>query len=205
MTAQVFFVVAEAKDVLVVPMSALTIQRGAGRGKPWCAQQVGPSAPSASSPTPATPSGATPAPTATGQLHRQRHVVPARRPSFPTLPSRLWPTRWFAQARWRKPVNARAWSREAFQNMSEEERARFREQRRKAREQAQAAGGNAAAAPAASTAPTASCSHLQTPAARKDGQLPRHRAAQAQCQRHPAQRRPHATLHAGRARPRSRS
>jgi macrolide-specific efflux system membrane fusion protein len=32
MTAQVFFVVAEAKDVLVVPMSALTIQRGAPQG-----------------------------------------------------------------------------------------------------------------------------------------------------------------------------
>ncbi|HSI60825.1 MAG TPA: efflux RND transporter periplasmic adaptor subunit, partial [Ideonella sp.] len=32
MTAQVFFVAAEAKDVLVVPMSALTIQRPAGPG-----------------------------------------------------------------------------------------------------------------------------------------------------------------------------
>lgn len=33
MTAQVFFVVAEAKDVLMVPMSALSIQRGAPAGR----------------------------------------------------------------------------------------------------------------------------------------------------------------------------
>ena len=33
MTAQVFFVVAEARDVLMVPMSALTIQRGAPGGR----------------------------------------------------------------------------------------------------------------------------------------------------------------------------
>lgn len=33
MTAQVFFVVAEAKDALVVPMSALTLQRPQGRGR----------------------------------------------------------------------------------------------------------------------------------------------------------------------------
>jgi macrolide-specific efflux system membrane fusion protein len=146
MTAQVFFVVAEAKDVLVVPMSALTIQRGQGnRG----GQQGGPGArtPGAASPNPATPSGATPAPSAPGAA-----------PAAPrgTGTSLLIPDTAFKTVADTGTVVAQAsggagerprMDREAFQNMSEEERARFREQRRKERE---AAGGGAA--PAGATA-----------------------------------------------------
>ena len=167
MTAQVFFVVAEAKDVLVVPMSALTIQRGAqgNRG----AQQGGPGA--------STP-GAAPAPT-----------PPASAPAAPrsTSTSSLIPDAAFktvadtvvAQASGATGERPRM-SREAFQNMTEEERARFREQRRKEREQAQAAGGSAGAAPStpsASSVPTAPAapavrSAPTVPAARKDATRP---------------------------------
>lgn len=170
MTAQVFFVVAEAKDVLVVPMSALTIQRGAqgNRG----AQQGGPGA--------STP-GAAPAPT-----------PPASAPAAPrsTSTSSLIPNAAFktvadtvvAQASGVTGERPRM-SREAFQNMTEEERARFREQRRKEREQAQAAGGSAGAAPStpsASSMPTAPAAPAASsvravptvPAARKDATRP---------------------------------
>lgn len=44
MTAQVFFVVAQARDVLMVPMSALTIQRGAPATSPSTAPKAGPGA-----------------------------------------------------------------------------------------------------------------------------------------------------------------
>lgn len=139
MTAQVFFVVAEAKDVLVVPMSALTIQRGQGnRG----GQQGGPGArtPGATSPNPAAPSGTTPAPS-----------VPGAAPAAPrgTGTSSVIPDAAFKTVADTGTVVAQAsggagerprMDREAFQNMSEEERARFREQRRKERE---AAGGGA--------------------------------------------------------------
>ncbi len=138
MTAQVFFVVAEAKDVLVVPMSALTIQRGAqgNRG----GQQGGPGNrnPGASSQTPATPPGAAPA-----------SAPPAVAPSAPpaSTTSLLVPAAGLktvadtvlAQASGGAGERPRM-DREAFQNMTEEERARFREQRRKERE---AAGGSA--------------------------------------------------------------
>ncbi|MGE0348592.1 MAG: efflux RND transporter periplasmic adaptor subunit [Hydrogenophaga sp.] len=112
MTAQVFFVVAEARDVLVVPMSALTIQRGA-QGTPGGAGGRGPDAtPSTAQP----PDAASPA---------------ALRPVTDAAPS----------ASGERP----RMSREAFQNLSEEERQRLREQRRKQREQAQAPAGGASA------------------------------------------------------------
>jgi macrolide-specific efflux system membrane fusion protein len=146
MTAQVFFVVAEAKDVLVVPMSALTIQRGAqgNRG----GQQGGPGGarnnPGAgAAPTPAAPSGATPAPGAPGaapaaptQRGTSTSAIPSA--SFKTVADTV-----VAQAGGERP----RMDREAFEKMTDEERARFREQRRKEREQAQANGGSAAAAP----------------------------------------------------------
>jgi macrolide-specific efflux system membrane fusion protein len=140
MTAQVFFVVAEAKDVLVVPMSALTIQRGAQGNR--SGQQGGPGArtPGATPPAPAASSGATPAPAA-----------PASAPATPrgANTSSLIPDAAFktvadtvvAQASGAAGERPRM-DREAFQNMTEEERARFREQRRKERE---AAGGAAPA------------------------------------------------------------
>lgn len=143
MTAQVFFVVAEAKDVLVVPMSALTIQRGAqgNRG----GQQGGPGArtPGAASPNPATPSGAMPAPSAPGAAP----AAPRGTGTSSVIPDAAFKTvadtgTVVAQASGGAGERPRM-DREAFQNMSEEERARFREQRRKERE---AAGGGAAPA-----------------------------------------------------------
>ncbi|MGE0097304.1 MAG: efflux RND transporter periplasmic adaptor subunit [Hydrogenophaga sp.] len=137
MTAQVFFVVAEAKDVLVVPMSALTIQRGpqgsrtgqggGGSRGPGATEQTPPSAPAASSPA----SRGTNTSSVPGAGFRQ--VADASATA--------------AGAAGERP----RMSREAFQNMTEEERARLREQRRKERELAQAA------APAAAT-PTPSAS-----------------------------------------------
>lgn len=145
MTAQVFFVVAEAKDVLVVPMSALTIQRGAPGNR--SGQQGGPGNrnPGATSQTPVTLPGAAPA-----------SAPPATAPAAPasSTTSLLIPAAGFKTAA--DTVLAQAggatgerprMDREAFQNMTEEERARFREQRRKERE---AAGG---AAPAAGERP----------------------------------------------------
>jgi macrolide-specific efflux system membrane fusion protein len=137
MTAQVFFVVAEAKNVLVVPMSALTIQRG-GQGN-RSGQQVGPGAPGASSLAPAAPSGTTTAPTTPAS-------APAAAPRG-TGTSSIVPDAAFktvadtvvAQAGGASGERSRM-DREAFQNMTEEERARFREQRRKERE---AVGGGA--------------------------------------------------------------
>jgi macrolide-specific efflux system membrane fusion protein len=140
MTAQVFFVVAEAKDVLVVPMSALTLQRGAqgNRG----GQQVGPGArtPGAASPNPAMPSGVTPAPAAPGAAP----AAPRGTGTSSVIPDAAFKTvadtgAVVAQAGAGAGERPRM-DREAFQNMSEEERARFREQRRKERE---AAGGGA--------------------------------------------------------------
>jgi macrolide-specific efflux system membrane fusion protein len=135
MTAQVFFVVAEAKDVLVVPMSALTIQRGpqgnrAGQG--GAGAPTPPSAPASSAP--ATPSA----------------------PAVPTSPAPRGPTTSSLSSGALKLVAVTTapaagerprMSREAFQNMTEEERARFREQRRKEREQTRGTEGVAPTAP----------------------------------------------------------
>ena len=111
MTAQVFFVVAEVRDVLVVPMSALTIQRGT-QGARGAAGGRGPDA-APSSPSTPQPAGAAP-PAAIKPVAGATPEVSGERPRM---------------------------SREAFQNLSEEERQRLREQRRKQREQAQASGG----------------------------------------------------------------
>jgi macrolide-specific efflux system membrane fusion protein len=144
MTAQVFFVVAEAKDVLVVPMSALTIQRGAqgNRG----GQQGGPGAraPGATSPNPVAPSGPTPAPSAPGAAP----AAPRGTGTSSVIPDATFKTvadtgTVVAQASGGAGERPRM-DREAFQNMSEEERARFREQRRKEREAGGGGAGNAA-------------------------------------------------------------
>lgn len=144
MTAQVFFVVAEAKDVLVVPMSALTIQRGpqAGNRGGQGAGQGGNRAPGVTSPTPPAPSTTAPsAPAAPAPSGRGTSTSSIPAASFKVAAD----TTVLAQA----PANGSGhagerprFDREAFQNMSEEERARFREQRRKERE---AAGGAAPA------------------------------------------------------------
>ena len=138
MTAQVFFVVAEARDVLMVPMSALTVQRGArgprsGGGGERPAEGGAPAAPAA----PATPaaSGLRPA-LAPASIRLQSGFI--RVADTPAGDSR--------------PGGMPRMDREAFQNMSEEERQRFREMRRRQREQA----GGAEAGPAAPAMPGAS-------------------------------------------------
>ncbi|WP_137921841.1 efflux RND transporter periplasmic adaptor subunit [Hydrogenophaga sp. 2FB] len=145
MTAQVFFVVAEAKDVLVVPMSALTIQRGAQGGNRGGQGGAGGRAPGSASPSstpsttpPATPSTTTPAaPAAPGAAP----ATPAPRGTTSSISGSAFKTVAdtvvVAQASERPRMD-----REAFQNMSEEERARFREQRRKEREAAGGAEGD---------------------------------------------------------------
>ncbi len=128
MTAQVFFVVAEAKDVLVVPMSALTIQRGAqgNRGGQPGGPGGGNRNPGAVSPAP----GAAPtAPAAPAQRGTSTSAIPSA--SFKAVADTV-----VAQAGGERP----RMDREAFEKMTDEERARFREQRRKERE---AAGGAA--------------------------------------------------------------
>ncbi len=135
MTAQVFFVVAEAKDVLVVPMSALTLQRGAqgARGGQGAGQGQGASGGGRAP-------GAGPA------------AAPPSAPSAPARPtsSGAAPASPFKLTADAAPAAAgerpRTMDREAFQNMSEEERQRWREQRRKERE---AAGATGAGAPGA--------------------------------------------------------
>lgn len=146
MTAQVFFVVAEAKDVLVVPMSALTIQRGAQGNRGGQQGGQGIRTPGATPTTPAAPATSTPA--APGAAPATS--APPRSPGTSSIPGGSFKTAQASSAEGERP----RMSREAFQNMSEEERARFREQRRKEREQAQGTAGvdNAnAAAPGAAT------------------------------------------------------
>ncbi|QHE86709.1 efflux RND transporter periplasmic adaptor subunit [Hydrogenophaga sp. BPS33] len=146
MTAQVFFVVAEAKDVLVVPMSALTMQRGAqgnrgaqqgGAGGRGPGAGSGPSAPAATPPS--SPSG-TPAPATPAPRGTSTSSIPGD--AFKTVADTVL----LAQAGGASGERPRM-DREAFQNMSEEERAKLREQRRKEREQngsqAQKGGGAA--------------------------------------------------------------
>jgi macrolide-specific efflux system membrane fusion protein len=118
MTAQVFFVVAEARDVLVVPMSALTIQRGGPAGRER-AGQAGGAAGGAQGGAPAAAPGAQPA------------TPPASRPnsslSVPDGAFRTVADTVLAQA----PAGERPrFDREAFEKMTPEERERFREQRR---------------------------------------------------------------------------
>ncbi len=140
MTAQVFFVVAEAKDVLVVPMSALTIQRapsGNRAGQGGAGAPTPPSAPASSAPAAPATRGATTSSVAGGVLKRVADPTPAAAGERPRM------------------------SREAFQNMTEEERARFREQRRKEREQALGTVGAAPAASGALAAPVSTPADAQ--------------------------------------------
>ncbi|MDO9434511.1 efflux RND transporter periplasmic adaptor subunit [Hydrogenophaga sp.] len=162
MTAQVFFVVAEAKDVLVVPMSALTIQRGpqgnrggqpggaggrtpGGAGSPAAPNSSAPAAPGAA-PTspgaaPAAPGGAAPATPGAAPAPRGTSTSSIPSASFKTVADTVL----IAQANGASGDRPRM-SPEAFQNMSEEERAKFREQRRKEREAAGGGAGNAGGA-----------------------------------------------------------
>jgi macrolide-specific efflux system membrane fusion protein len=147
MTAQVFFVVAEAKDVLVVPMSALTIQRGPQGNRGPGGRSPGAGEPAAPTPPPA------PAPAAPASRGTSTSAVSAA--AFKQVADTAAPAPGAGGERPRM-------SREAFQNMTEEERARFREQRRREREQARGAEGAppvvpaaSAAQPSASTPPTA--------------------------------------------------
>lgn len=91
MTAQVFFVVSDAKDVLMVPMSALTIQRSAAQGNrgvqggpPAAGGAVAPGAPAASAPAAGTPGAGEPARTrpavSSGMPRNQAATRPVRGP-----------------------------------------------------------------------------------------------------------------------------
>lgn len=142
MTAQVFFVVAEARDVLMVPMSALTVQRGARGPRSGGERPADGGAPTA----PATPA----APAASG-------LRPALAPASIRLQSGFIrvadaPAGDNRSGGAAGPGGMPRMDREAFQNMSEEERQRFREMRRRQREQA----GGADAGPAAPAMPGAS-------------------------------------------------
>jgi macrolide-specific efflux system membrane fusion protein len=155
MTAQVFFVVAEAKDVLMVPMSALTIQRGAQGNRGGQPGGQGNRTPGAAPTAPATSTPAAPG---------AAPVTPAppRSPGTSSIPDGSFKTAQASSAEGERP----RMSREAFQNMSEEERARFREQRRKAREQAQDTAG---AGEASATAPVAATQKRPTSGANASG------------------------------------
>ncbi|MBL0920394.1 MAG: efflux RND transporter periplasmic adaptor subunit [Hydrogenophaga sp.] len=150
MTAQVFFVVAEAKDVLMVPMSALSIQRGAPTGRERGAQ-------------PGTQPGTQPgaAPTAPS-------TAPASRPSSSlSVPAGSFKT---AQA----PAGERPrFDREAFEKMTPEERQRLREPPRRARGRAEGGRGPRppARAPGAPTGPPETKSE-NTPAGRPERRPP---------------------------------
>ncbi|AOF84993.1 efflux transporter, RND family, MFP subunit [Hydrogenophaga sp. RAC07] len=91
MTAQVFFVVSDAKDVLMVPMSALTIQRSAAQGNrgvqggpPAAGAAVAPGAPAASAPAAGTPGAGEPARTrpavSSGMPRNEAAARPVRGP-----------------------------------------------------------------------------------------------------------------------------
>jgi len=122
MTAQVFFVVAEARDVLVVPMSALTMQRGGPAGRERAGQGGGApgGAPAAA---PGTPPGAAPVtPPATPPASRPNSSLSVPDGAFRTVADTV-----LAQA----PAGERPrFDREAFERMTPEERERLREQRR---------------------------------------------------------------------------
>ena len=126
MTAQVFFVVAEARDVLVVPMSALTLQRGGPAGRERAGQSGG-----APGGAPAAAPGAAPGASPGAQPGAAPAAPPASRPnsslSVPAGAFRTVADTVLAQA----PAGERPrFDREAFEKMTPEERERFREQRR---------------------------------------------------------------------------
>lgn len=118
MTAQVFFVVAEARDVLVVPMSALTLQRGGPAGRERAGQGGG--APAA---TPGAQPGAQPgAAPATPPASRPNSSLSVPEGAFRTVADTV-----LAQA---QAGERPRFDREAFEKLTPEERERLREQRR---------------------------------------------------------------------------
>ncbi|WP_288253282.1 efflux RND transporter periplasmic adaptor subunit [uncultured Hydrogenophaga sp.] len=129
MTAQVFFVVAEARDVLVVPMSALTMQRGGPAGRERAGQSGGapagaPGAAPGAQPgaQPGTAPAAPATPPATPPASRPNSSLSVPEGAFRTVADTV-----LAQA----PAGERPrFDREAFEKMTPEERERFREQRR---------------------------------------------------------------------------
>ena len=100
MTAQVFFVVSDAKDVLMVPMSALTIQRGApqgNRGVPGGpAAAVAPGAPGAPAPAASAPAAGTPG---AGEPARTTRTRPAVSSGMPRNEAAARPVRGPRQAK----------------------------------------------------------------------------------------------------------
>lgn len=162
MTAQVFFVVAEARDVLVVPMAALTLQRGQGPGR-----ERGPGAGNrgeSGNPPAAVPAGARPVSSlevpATGFIRVADQATPpaGAGPRQPRMDREAFQKlseeeRERLREQWRKEREAGGGpaspaGRETTQNLSEEARQRLREQRRKERESA----GSAPAATARNAA-----------------------------------------------------
>lgn len=137
MTAQVFFVSAEVRDALLVPMSALTIQRG-GPDRQERGARAGASAPVAAPASAPVSSAIQSGPVSTPP--QAAASVPARRNTEggtgkPGVASNA------ASAAKADPSPAArgpgaGFDREAWQNMSEEERQKFRAERRAAREAA---------------------------------------------------------------------
>ncbi|MGA0570849.1 efflux RND transporter periplasmic adaptor subunit [Variovorax sp. VNK109] len=152
MTAQVFFVVAEARDVLVAPMSSLTIarsapgQRPAGQGGPGGQAGAGgaaPGAPSSSAAAPSSPSAPV-ADAPKGDAPKRRDTaaggdVPrnAQRPAG-SEQQRAAGDR--PQGGNQPGAGGPRFDREAWSQMSEEERQRMRAERMAARAAAEANG-----------------------------------------------------------------
>ena len=143
MTAQVFFVAAEARDVLMVPMSALTMQRGGaaggGRRERGAAGAAG-------------AGGAASAPPVVVPASTARRVADAPAAAAPAASS---PRRRGPGAAGGERGERPGFDREAWQQMSEEQRERVRAERRAAREAAGGAGAEAGprGAPGAARAP----------------------------------------------------
>ncbi|AOS78954.1 efflux transporter periplasmic adaptor subunit [Hydrogenophaga sp. PBC] len=122
MTAQVFFVVAEARDVLVVPMSALTMQRGGPAGRERAGQAGGAAGGALGGARGGAPAAAPGAHPATPPASRPNSSLSVPDGAFRTVADTV-----LAQA----PAGERPrFDREAFEKMTPEERERFREQRR---------------------------------------------------------------------------
>lgn len=172
MTAQVFFVVAEAKDVLMVPMSALSIQRGAPAGRERGAQP-----------------GAAPAAPSTAPASRPSSSLSVPAGSFKTAQASAGERPRFDREAFEKMTpeereRFREQRRAEMEKLSPEERERLREQRRQMREQADGGQGTVttpepapkapasappAARPNAASVPTANPAAAQ---ARAPGALP---------------------------------
>lgn len=135
MTAQVFFIAAEARDVLMVPVAALTMQRGGGGGRRerGAAGAAGSGGAASAAPVVVPASAA-----------RRVADAPAAAAPAASSPRRRGPGAGGAAGeRGERP----GFDREAWQQMSEEQRERLRAERRAAREAAGGAGAGADAGP----------------------------------------------------------